>query len=119
VNRLTLNDLLNPEPERQVVEHTPDEEIFHAVMASRAAEEDMELVGGADDDDDDAVIPPRPSRKAALEAAATLERYIGVLEEPYARKLEGLLLSFGRKTRFEQTRNMVSMVMTDYFDNTN
>jgi hypothetical protein len=66
-NRLMLNDLLNPEPERQVIEHTTDEEIFHAVMASRAAEEDMELVGGADDDDDDAVIPPWPSRKAALE----------------------------------------------------
>ena len=32
-NRLGLDDLLNPEPERQVVEHTTDEEIFHAVMA--------------------------------------------------------------------------------------
>ena len=117
-NRLKLNDLLNPESERQVMEHTTDEEIFHAVMASRAAEEDIELVGGADDDDDDAEILPRPSRRAALEAAATLERYISVIEEPYARKLEGFLLSFGRQTRFEDTQNMVPTVMTDYFDPT-
>ena len=36
------------------------------------------MVGGVDDDDDDAEILPRPSRKAALEAAATLERYVSV-----------------------------------------
>ena len=39
------------------------------------------MVGGVDDDDDDAEILPRPSRKAALEAAATLERYVSMLEE--------------------------------------
>jgi len=115
-NRLTLDNLLNPEPERQVVEHTTDEEIFEAVMASHAAEEDIELAGGADDNDDDAEILPRPSRKAALEAAAMLERYVGVIEAPYARKLEGLLLSFGRQTRFEEAQNMVPTVLTDYFN---
>ena len=61
VNHLQVNDLLNPEPERQVVEHTTDEDIFRAVMASRAAEENMELVGGADDCDDDAEILLCPS----------------------------------------------------------
>jgi hypothetical protein len=30
-NCLKLEDLLNPEPERQVVEHTTDEDIYHAV----------------------------------------------------------------------------------------
>jgi hypothetical protein len=48
-NRLSLEDLLNPEPERQVVEHTTDEEIYLAVVANRAAEENMAVVGGADD----------------------------------------------------------------------
>jgi hypothetical protein len=82
-------------------------------MTSRAAEEDMELVGGADDCDDNAAeILPHPSRKAALEAAAALERYISLIEEPYARKLEGLLFTFGHQT---QTRNMVPTLMTDYF----
>ena len=65
INRLQVNDLLNPEPERQVVEHTTDEDIFQVVMASRAVEEDMELVGGTDDCDDDAKILPCPSQKAA------------------------------------------------------
>jgi hypothetical protein len=114
-NRLNLEDLLNPEPEKQVVEHATDEDIYHAVVASRLAEENMDLVGGADDEDDDAEILPHPSRKEALAAAATLERYISVLEKPYARRLEGLLTSFGLQTRFEQTQSMVASQITDHF----
>ena len=75
----------------------------------------MDLVGGADDEDDDAEILPHPSRKEALAAAATLERYISVLEKPYARRLEGLLTSFGLQTRFEQTQSMVASQITDHF----
>ena len=68
------------------MEGSTDEDIFQAVMTSRAAEENLLLVGGVDDDDDDAEVLPRPSRKVALEAAATLERYIGVLEESHHQK---------------------------------
>ena len=73
------------------------------------------LVGGVDDDDDDTEILPGLSWKTALEAAATLEQYIGVLEESYARRLENLLMSFGRQTRFEETQNMVNTLFTDHF----
>ena len=75
------------------------------------------MVGGVDDDDDNAEILPCPSRKAALEAAATLERYVSVLEESsgYARKLENLLMSFRRQTRFEETQSMVITLITDHF----
>ena len=97
------------------MEGSTDEDIFQAVMTSRAAEENLLLVGGVDDDDDDAEVLPRPSRKAALEAAATLERYIGVLEESYARKLEKLLMSFGHQTRFEGTQNMANTLIIDHF----
>ena len=117
-NRLRLEDLLNPEPERQGVEGTvTDEDICQGVMAGKAAEENLLMVGGVDDDVDDAEILPRPSRKAALEAAATLERYVSVLEESsgYARKLENLLMSFGRQTRFEETQSMVNTLITDHF----
>jgi hypothetical protein len=86
VNQLQLEDLLNPVPERQVVE--------------------------------DAEILPRPSRQAALEAVTTLERYLTILEEPYVRKLERLLLSFGRQTPFEETRNMIPTLITDHFQST-
>jgi hypothetical protein len=55
------------------------------------------VVGGVDDDDDDAEVLPCPSRKAALKAAAILERYITVLEEFYARKLENLLMFLATK----------------------
>jgi hypothetical protein len=94
-NRLGLEDLLNPEPERQVVEETTDTDIYDAVMASRANEEEIVLAGGADDDDDDTEIQPRPSRKAALEAIATLERYISVLEDltPESSKIYSCLLA--------------------------
>ena len=91
-----------------------DEDICQGVMAGKAAEENL---GGVDDDDDEAEILPRPSRKAALEAAATLERYLSVLEEfsGYARKLENLLMSFGRQTHFEKTPSMVNTLITDHF----
>ena len=120
---LSLKDLLNPEVERQVVEDTADEDTYQAVMASRAAEENILLAGGADDKDDrdNAKVLPRPSRKTALEAAATLERYVGVLEESlaYARRLENLLLSFGHQTRFEETQSMVNTLITDHFHKNN
>ena len=61
----------------------------------------------------DAELLPGPSRKTALEAAATLERYISMLEDPYARKLENLLMSFGHQTRFEKTQSMVSSINVD------
>ena len=94
-----------------------DEDICQGVMAGKAAEENLLMVGGVDDDDDDAEILPCPSRKATLEAAATLERYVSVLEESsgYARKLENLLMSFGRQTCFEETQSMVNTLITDHF----
>ena len=110
--------MCTPEPERQGVEGTVmDEDICQGVMAGKAAEENLLMVGGVDDDDDDAEILPRPSRKATLEAAATLERYVSVLEESsgYARKLENLLMSFGRQTHFEETQSMVNTLIMDHF----
>ena len=74
---------MNPEPERQVVEDTTDEEIYQAVMTNHADVENMEIAGGADNGDDDAEILPHLSRRAALEAAQILGRYIGVLEDSY------------------------------------
>ena len=114
-NHLNLEDLLNPEPEKKVIEHATDEDIYNTVVASQLAEENMDLVGGADDKDNDAEILPHPSRKKALAVAATLERYISVLEKPYTRRLEGLLMSFGLQTHFEQTQSMVTTQITDHF----
>ena len=114
-NCLNLEDLLNPEPEKQVVEHATDESIYHVVVVGHLAEKNMDLVGGADDKDNDVEILPHPSRKEALAAAATLENYISVLEKPYAQKLEGLLASFGLQTCFEQTQTMVTTQITDHF----
>jgi hypothetical protein len=84
-NCLGLEDLLNLEPERQVVEDSTDEDIYHVVMAGHEAEENIILAGGANDNDNDAQILLHPSWKAALQATVTLERYISMLEEPYVK----------------------------------
>ena len=57
-------------------------------------------------DDNNAEILPHPSRKATLESR-TLERY--------AQKLQNLLMSFRRQTRFEVTQSMVNTLITDNF----
>jgi len=79
------------------------------------AEKNIDLVDSADDKDNDAENLPHPSQQEALEAVATLERYITVLEEPYSQRLEGLLMSFGLQTCFEHTQSMVTIWITDYF----
>lgn len=48
---------------------------------------------------------------------ATLERYIGVLDESYAQKLENLLMSFSHQTHFKETQSMVNTLNTDHFHN--
>ena len=107
---------MNPEPERQVVEDTTDEEIYQAVMTNCADVENMEIAGGTDNSDDNAEILPCPSQRAALEAAQILGRYVGVLKDSYSQKLENLLLSFGRQTHFEEARNLVPSQITDHFN---
>ena len=103
------------------MEDTTDEDICQAVKASLAAEENMLSIGVADDDDDNSGTLSHPSRKAALEAAATLEIYISasVQEdlESYVRKLGILLMSFGLQTCFEGTQSLVNTLITHHFHN--
>ena len=48
---------------------------------------------------------------------ATLERYIRVLDESYALKLENLLMSFSHQTHLKETQSMVDRLITDHFHN--
>ncbi|KAJ6601945.1 hypothetical protein DFH09DRAFT_900189 [Mycena vulgaris] len=99
-------------PEEQVIEDATDKEIFEAVQRMRSGEQDREKNGG----DDEEEIDPKPSRKEALQAAATLGKYIADLDDPFARKMEVILSSFGRETRREEVRAMVDTSITDYFN---
>ena len=61
---------------------------------------------GGDNIDEEAV-EVKPTRKEALSTAAfTLQKFIADINEPYARKLEGILTSFGHQTRLEEVHMM-------------
>jgi len=84
-----FRDLLDPEGERDVKDgDNSDQAIFEAVMARHGE--------GAAQDDDEGEIDPRPSPAEALAAASTLIRFVMEIDEPFARKLEQLLLTLGR-----------------------
>ena len=60
-------------------------------------------------------VQVKPTRKEALTAAFTLQKYITDINEPFAHKLEGALASFGYQTRMEGNRMMEAIHITDYF----
>ncbi|KAE9398998.1 hypothetical protein BT96DRAFT_821189, partial [Gymnopus androsaceus JB14] len=114
-NRMTIESLLNPDSERSMLDDSTDQAIFEAVMHSREAHENSEIYGSDDDKDDDAFLSAFPSRREALEAAATMQKFISEMDDPFARKLESLLEIFGRETQFEATCSMVNASITDFF----
>ncbi|KAJ7362522.1 hypothetical protein DFH08DRAFT_950786 [Mycena albidolilacea] len=95
-------------PEEQIVKDATNEEIVKAVQRARASAEE-----GGDDREEDTEL--KPSRKEALQAAATLGQYIADLDGPFARKMEVVLSSFGCETRREEAQTMVETNITDYF----
>ncbi|KAJ7577498.1 hypothetical protein C8J56DRAFT_1061156 [Mycena floridula] len=114
-NRMRIEDLLNPSDEKDIIQECSDCDIFQAVMDVRAARENAEITGGADDADDDAAVIIRPSRSEALKAVSTIQQFLSPVDEPFARKLEGLLASFGRQTRLEGMKMATDSEITSYF----
>ncbi|KAF5357639.1 hypothetical protein D9758_007503 [Tetrapyrgos nigripes] len=86
-----------------------------AVQEAQEARENSEINGGDDDADDDAPLEDRPSRREAMEAVSVLQRYTHEIDEPFARKLEVILASFGRQTRLEATHAMHDTQITQFF----
>ncbi|KAF5390086.1 hypothetical protein D9757_003734 [Collybiopsis confluens] len=114
VNRMSIDSLLNPESERDLLEMVTEQDIFQAVMDAREAEENLVIAGGDDGQDDDADTLPRPSHRDALQAALLLQRYTQNMDDGYARNLEHILGSFGRATRLEEMKSLVDSSITDY-----
>ena len=90
-----------------------DEEIFRSVQDMAEVEQMIEVNGG--DDINMETVQVKPTRKEALTAAFTLQKYIADINEPFARKLDGALASFGYQTRMEGNRMMEATHITDYF----
>ncbi|KAH9050854.1 hypothetical protein EDB83DRAFT_2316979 [Lactarius deliciosus] len=115
-NRMPLSDLLNPADEAHFASTTTDEEIFNAVMEAKHAQEESQ--SGQDESDDiSEVIPmdPIPTRAEALRAAKTLSRYTRDKNDPFLQQLDSTLVTFGRRTRALEMKNMRATRITSYF----
>jgi hypothetical protein len=77
----------------------------------RSQEVDWEIHGGDNNEENDL----KPSRKEALQAAATLRKYIADFDDPFAQKMEGVLSLFGCETRRKEVRTMVNLSIYNYF----
>ncbi|KAH0589879.1 hypothetical protein H2248_000070 [Termitomyces sp. 'cryptogamus'] len=120
-NRMAINELLNPVTEDKMCNNETEKEIkrdiYAAVVERREAEQNREKNGGDVLDDDDEAISekPSPSRREALSAASTLLTYISDVDQPYARKLEGILANFGHQTRLEEFQSLRPTTLAEFF----
>ena len=117
-NRMDIAELLNPVAESLNVFDATDDNIFETVMAAKAAWEANS--GGSDEvaDSDNVRDAPTelvPTRQEAPQTAAVLRKYVNKLNDPFARKLEMMLGSFGQRMRVLSAQNMKDNKITSYF----
>ncbi|KDR83316.1 hypothetical protein GALMADRAFT_56230 [Galerina marginata CBS 339.88] len=113
---MDIESLLKPEGESHTLQETSDQEIYEAVMAAIKVRENIDINGGDDiEDDSHSHIDPRPTYRDVLRAVSTICRYIEDLNDPIAWKMEALFMSFNMKIRSDESRNMRSTVITDFF----
>ena len=74
-----------------------DEDIYQAVMEAKGAR-GLSATSGGDNNDHDGPVESAPTRNEALQAALLLCKYTKDLNDPFARRLETMLGSFGRQT---------------------
>ncbi|KAI0365556.1 hypothetical protein BV20DRAFT_954008 [Pilatotrama ljubarskyi] len=112
-NHMDVASLLALDIEAHVIEETSDEDIFLTVR--RRAEEERETPESAHANiDSQEEVEPLPTRREALQAAATLTRYTNALDDPLARKLEEILRQFGQQLSLDIQRSMRETSITDY-----
>ena len=59
---------------------------------------------------------PELSRQDVLKATSTPSKFIEKMDDPIARKLEGLIYSLNMQLRLEETRNLKDTHLTSYFN---
>jgi hypothetical protein len=111
---MSLEQLLNPENKRDMEQATV-EDIYTAVSAARLSQENSDTAGDDDDKDDDADIV---TRREALAAASTLQKFTATVNDDFSRKLDAFLACFGCQTQLEETNQMKSVPITNFFQQT-
>ncbi|KAF8138983.1 hypothetical protein EV363DRAFT_1154185, partial [Boletus edulis] len=89
-----------------------DEDIYCAVKDAKEAREK-----GLDSSDDTGTVSVKPAttRKEALQGAMAILNYLGSWDDPFARQVEAVVGSFGRKTRALEMQGMKDDKITNYF----
>ncbi|KAG8219000.1 hypothetical protein J3R82DRAFT_4745 [Butyriboletus roseoflavus] len=108
-----LEEFLNPAAERDNLFDGTDEDIYQAVMDSKAAREVNK--GNSNDSESDESVEPGPTRREALQAVLLLEKYIVHFNDPFMFELGSMLRSFGRRARFLESQAMKDTKITSYF----
>ena len=88
-----------------------DESIFESVMDVKRLQEGT---AGEDEDDTDESAPGLTLCEA-LQAASTLRKYLGTINEPFTCKMEVEIGSFGQQTQAVEMQGMRNTKITDYF----
>lgn len=109
-NRMAIDELLNPvgpnaESESSMMDGSTLMQILECVQERHS-------VAAAENDVEPEILP---TRKEALAAVATLSKFISVANTPFARKLEGMIATFGRETRLDMAKSMHDTEITEYF----
>ncbi|KAH0840367.1 hypothetical protein J3R83DRAFT_1390, partial [Lanmaoa asiatica] len=113
LNRMSIKELLNPVAELNNVFDASDEDIYDAVMDAQAARESSK--DDNDENDSDEHIELTPTRKEALQAITVLRRFANEVDDSLARKVEGVLGSFGRMIRVHELKGLKDTKLTGFF----
>ena len=118
-NWIGIAELLNPMVERHDTFNVTDDDIFGSVMEAKKLRE--RNAGGDESADDDGIGMSEsaplagPTRTEALQAALSLRKYVATFNDPFTRKLEVMLGSFGQQTRAVEMQSMNDTKLTRYF----
>ena len=80
LNRMSLEELLNPVAESHTMDEMSDEEIYCVVMEAQH----VNLMTNDDTAEDDLVLDPPPTCHEALQATLVITKYVEAMDEPLA-----------------------------------
>ena len=119
-NQMDITELLNPVAESSHVFDVGSNDIFQAVMDTKAVQElskghnGNEVSANGNNDCNEPTEPP-PIRKEALQAIMVLCRYANEMDNPLVCKVEVVLGLFGRMTQVHEVKSMKDKKLTSYF----
>ena len=109
---MDLKAILNPVDKSQVLDEVADDEICQAVQDSRNVQKEAIM---DPDFNDDSSANAFPMHCEVLQAVSVINNYVDTLDSASACKLEAVLASFKHQMHLEESRNMKSTHITDYF----